>query len=55
MLYYLLHDSENRSPGGGESPIATFKRSKRSFHSKSFKAEISYAAKILLKCIAQEL
>ncbi|XP_058005997.1 protein argonaute 16 isoform X2 [Hevea brasiliensis] len=40
------------SPGNGGSPAASSKRSKRSFQSKTFKVEISYAAKIPLKSIA---
>lgn len=43
---------ESRSPSGGGSPIAGGKRSKHSFQSKTFKVEISYAAKIPLKSIA---
>lgn len=46
---------ESGSPGGGESPPAAVKRSKRSFRSKTFKVEISYAAKIPLKSIALAL
>lgn len=44
-----MHDSENGSPA------ATAKRSKRAFHSKTFKVEISYAAKIPLKSIVLAL
>ncbi|XP_050206927.1 protein argonaute 16 [Mercurialis annua] len=46
---------ENCSPNGGGSPHATTKRSKHSFHSKTFNVEISYAAKIPLKSIALAL
>ncbi|KAH8489559.1 hypothetical protein H0E87_024974, partial [Populus deltoides] len=46
---------ESGSPGGGESPSAAVKRSKRSYWSKTFKVEISYAAKIPLKSIALAL
>lgn len=46
---------ESGSPGGGESPPAAVKRSKRSYRSKTFKVEISYAAKIPLKSIALAL
>ncbi|KAG6748707.1 hypothetical protein POTOM_048640 [Populus tomentosa] len=46
---------ESGSPGGGESPSAAVKRSKRSYRSKTFKVEISYAAKIPLKSIALAL
>ncbi|KDP30816.1 hypothetical protein JCGZ_13759 [Jatropha curcas] len=55
----LLEESfakhQNGSPGGGGSPAAAAKRSKRSFRSKTFKVEISYATKIPLKSIAQAL
>ncbi|XP_044465053.1 protein argonaute 16 isoform X3 [Mangifera indica] len=42
---------ESGSPNGG-SPVGTCKRSKQCFQSKTFKVEISYAAKIPLKSIA---
>lgn len=54
-LHSLSCGSESGSPGGGESPPAAVKRSKRSFRSKTFKVEISYAAKIPLKSIALAL
>ncbi|KAF8008168.1 hypothetical protein BT93_K1988 [Corymbia citriodora subsp. variegata] len=52
----VLEDSfarrESESLGGsGESPNGSTKRSKRSFQSKTFRVEISYAAKVPLKSI----
>lgn len=51
----VLEDSfakrESESVGGGESPNGSTKRSKRSFQSKTFQVEISYAAKVPLKSI----
>ncbi|CAK7349045.1 unnamed protein product [Dovyalis caffra] len=46
---------ENGSPGGSKCPPAASKRSKRSFRSRTFKVEMSYAAKIPLKSIALAL
>ncbi|KAJ6319503.1 hypothetical protein OIU78_015011 [Salix suchowensis] len=55
----LLEESfskhESGSPDGGESPSTAIKRSKRSYRSKTYKVEISYAAKIPLKSIALAL
>ncbi|KAI3440909.1 uncharacterized protein J3R85_002940 [Psidium guajava] len=51
----VLEDSfamrESESLGGRESPNGSTKRSKRSFQSKTFQVEISYAAKVPLKSI----
>ncbi|PON87801.1 Exonuclease/helicase-like [Trema orientale] len=46
---------ENGSPGVTGSPSERGKRSKRSFQSKTFKIELSYAAKVPLKSIALAL
>ncbi|KAJ6674629.1 PROTEIN ARGONAUTE 6 [Salix viminalis] len=55
----LLEESfskhESGSPDGGESPSTAIKRSKRSYRSKTYKVEISYAAKIPLNSIALAL
>lgn len=51
----FLPGSETGSPGGSESPRGSGKRSKRSFQSKTFKVEISYAARIPLKSISLAL
>lgn len=51
----FLCDREPGSPGGTGSPNERGKRSKRSFQSKTFKIELSYAAKIPLKSIALAL
>ncbi|KAG8640547.1 hypothetical protein MANES_13G066164v8 [Manihot esculenta] len=49
----VLEESFAKRENG--SPAATAKRSKRAFHSKTFKVEISYAAKIPLKSIVLAL
>ncbi|KAL6535929.1 Protein argonaute 16 [Orobanche hederae] len=55
----ILEDSittkRSGSPSGNGSPSECRKRSKSSLHSKTFKVEISYAAKILLKSISLAL
>ncbi|KAJ6680514.1 PROTEIN ARGONAUTE 6 [Salix purpurea] len=55
----LLEESfskhESGSPDGGESPSTAIKRSKRSYRSKTYKVEISYATKIPLKSLALAL
>ncbi|EXC25516.1 Protein argonaute 16 [Morus notabilis] len=47
--------NENGSPGFTGSPNESGKRSKRSFNSKTFKIQLSYAAKIPVKSIALAL
>ena len=59
--YFLRHyisslcDSETGSPGFNGSPKESGKRSKRSFNSKTFKIQLSYAATIPAKYIALAL
>lgn len=52
---WLLLSSETGSPGGTGNPIETGKRMRCSFQSKTFKVELTYAAKIPLRSIGLAL
>ncbi|KAM6567334.1 hypothetical protein CsatA_026462 [Cannabis sativa] len=55
VLEESLAKQENGSPGGRENPSEKSKRSKRSYHSKTFKVELSYATKVPLRSVALAL
>lgn len=51
----LISGSSTESPGANGTPCEENKRTKRSFQSKAFTVEISFAAKIPLQSIALSL